>query len=123
MQWSFDIFREGRAVNTIIDNSCPHVNGWKREAAQIKLNKEGIKSSNHSVRNSVVSHASKDVVGIKGSLGNPIVAGQEGFKHPIKDFEEAQRLVQEIIGQLGSEAKKKVEYLYNLDTERLARFL
>ncbi len=112
--------------------SCEHgknhqvqdLNVWKKHAKQSELTKQGTEADESQRRDPDMTSDTKDTVEIQNPLRQSIEPNQVSRESDLRDVDEAQNLLQKVIGLLDFENdKSRVEQLYNFDQKNLVGLL
>ena len=111
-------------MNRITNHQDQRLNVWKKEPEQPELTKQGTKADGSKVRDSDMANDPKDIVEIRNPLQHSIESNRLSRESNLKDVDEAQKLLQEVVGLLNSENdKSQAEHIYDFNQENLVQLL
>lgn len=111
-------------MNTITNHQVQDLNALKKQPEQLELKKQGTKANESQVRDIDMANDPKDTVEIQNPLRHSIDSNQVSGESSLKDIDEAEKLLQELIGLLKSENDKSQVYqTHNLNQGNLVQLL
>ena len=111
-------------MNRITNHQVENLNVWKKGPERRELTKQGTKAEGSQVRDSDMANDPKDIVEIRNPLRHSIDFNQASRESSLKDVDEAQKLLQEVIGLLNSENdKSRAEQIYDFNQGNLVQLL
>ena len=111
-------------MSTTIGSIVHGMNVWKKESDQRVNDKSNLKNDDSQVRDPGSILNSEDKVEIQSSIRETIETNQAGSETSIKDVEEAEKLLQKIIGLMNSgDSKSEASQVFNLRQSALMHIL
>jgi hypothetical protein len=111
-------------VNAITNHQVQDLNVRKKDTKQLELTEQGTKADESQRGDPDMGNDTKDTVEIRNPLRQSIESNQVSRESELKDVDEAQNLLQKVIGMLDLENdKSRAEQIYNFDQENLAGLL
>ncbi len=111
-------------MSTTIGSIVHGMNVWKKESDQRVNDKNNLKNDDSQVRDSTSAYNSEDKVEIQSSIRETIETNQASGETSVRDVEEAEKLLQEVIGLMNSDdPKAEVSQVFNLRQSGLMHIL
>jgi len=109
-------------MSTIINHTLQNLNVWKKGTEQPGPAKGQSKARKSQSSDSPLTHQPADVVEINNPVRRSIESNQVSHETSIEDVNEAQKLLQEVVGLMGSEdGKSQFEQVFNLNPDSLIK--
>ena len=111
-------------MSATINNSLQNPGISRKERGRPGLPNQPTRADKSQVDSYGMTDGSKDTVEIKNSLRYSIESNRASSETTVKDLDEAQELVKEVIGLVHSDDREShPEQVYNFNQENLARLL
>ena len=111
-------------MSTTIGSIVHGMNVWKKESDQRVNDKDNPKNDDSQVRDPSSILNSEDKVEIQSSVRETIETNQAGSETSIKDVEEAEKLLQDVIGIMNSgDSESELLQVFNLRQSSLMQIL
>lgn len=111
-------------MNTITNHQVQDLNLRKKDAKQPELTKQGTKADESQRGDAHMANDTKDTVEIRNPLRQSMESNQVSRESDLKDVDEAQNLLQKVIGLLDFENDKSLaEQIYKFNQENLVGLL
>ena len=111
-------------MSTIINNLVQNFSVWKKETEQPKPARQGEKVDESQVRDADTANGTKDTVEIQNPIRYSIESNQVSRESSVTDVDDAQRLLQKVIGLMNSGNEiSQAEPIYDFNQENLVKLL